>query len=415
MLSSKLNTKRTKRSYNSPWKRKRDRMFTRKGGYIVVSVDDFDERFDLYLDANIDLDVDTKNAALKVSASIVSLVSQTGGKTLFMGSGTIIDCVDVNGIYVSTILTSASILRCSPESNAIPKDIKVDAYLPDGRLFEGRVSFHDFHYNIATIKIDSDAPLPTAVIRQLDDSVSIDPSELLSFKNRPNSNKFKLYPGVMVAGVGRYSKEPRDLMAAPGKFSLDCCKLDCKELFRASCKISKCGIGGPLINRDGEVIGVNFYDYQCTPFLPINMVSKCLEYFEKYRTHSRPCLGMESTNLYAARLGKLENIIDTFCNVFKGVIVEEVTKGSPADCAGILADDVIIECCGNSVQGFLEFFGMLFDKAGSKERTVDLVVLRGKTGERLNLTVPIDEATADRFNRWPLPNRRERFFASIRS
>lgn len=38
----------------------------------------FDELFDSYLDANIDLDIDTDKAALKVSASVVSLVSQTG-------------------------------------------------------------------------------------------------------------------------------------------------------------------------------------------------------------------------------------------------------------------------------------------------------------------------------------------------
>lgn len=42
---------------------------------------------------------------------------------------------------------------------------------------------------------------------------------------------------------------------------------------------------------------------------------------------------------------------------------------------------------------------MLFDKAESKERTVDLVVLRGKTGARLNVTVAVKEATTDRFYR----------------
>ncbi|KAM7473630.1 hypothetical protein LguiB_020873 [Lonicera macranthoides] len=361
-------------------------------------------------------DFNTDKAALRVSASVVSLVSQTGGKHLFMGSGTIIDSADVNGIYVSTILTSASILRSSCGKAAIPSDIKVDVYLPDGRLFEGKVSFLDFHYNIATVKIDSDEPQPIAIIRHLDDSISVNPSESCSpedevvgsesFQIHPHSEKFNLSPGDMVVAIGRYFKEPYDLMVAPGKFSLDCCKFDCKELFRTNCKISNCGIGGPLINRDGEVIGVNFYDKRCTPFLAINIASKCLEHFEKYRTFCRPWLGMEATNLYAASLGYMEKIIQKFPNIFKGVIVEQVTKGSPADCAGILPDDVIIECCGNSVHGFLEFLGMLFDKAESKERRVDLVVLRGKTGARLNVTVAVEEATTDRFYRWPLPKQR---------
>ncbi|KAM7473627.1 hypothetical protein LguiB_020870 [Lonicera macranthoides] len=405
-----------KTKLSSPWKRKRDPRFPGTG-FFEVTVDDFDEPFDLYLNANIDLDIDTKKAVLKVSAAVVSLVSQTGGKPLFMGSGTIIDSADVNGIYVSTILTSASILRSSPELDAIPNDIKVDVYLSDGRLFEGKFSFHDYHYNIATIKIESDAPLPTAVIRHLDDSLSIDQSELCSFGIRPHSNKFKLYPEVMVVGVGRYYKETRDIMAAPGKFSIDFCKFDCKELFRASCKITKCGIGGPLINHDGEVIGVNFFDRLYTPFLPINIASKCVQHFEKYGTYCRPWLGIHATNLYTARLEKLENTIHKFPNIYKGVIVEEVIMGSPAYSAGILPDDVIVECGGKSVQGFLEFFGMVFDKASCKKKKkqkVDLVVLRGKTGARVSLTVAVEEATTYKVNRWPLPEPGKRRCPTLR-
>lgn len=81
--------------------------------------------------------------------------------------------------------------------------VQVDVYLPDGRLFEGKVSFCDFHYNIATIKIDCDEPQPIAIIRHLDDSISVNPSELCSpkdeelgsesFQIHPHSEKFNLF------------------------------------------------------------------------------------------------------------------------------------------------------------------------------------------------------------------------------
>ncbi|XP_028102099.1 putative protease Do-like 14 [Camellia sinensis] len=96
----------------------------------------------------------------------------------------------------------------------------------------------------------------------------------------------------MVVAIGHSCGRTHALMAASGKFSLDCCKFDCKELFRANCIIAKSGIGGPLINRYGEVIGVNFYDDVCTPFLPINIVSKCLSRFKKNGKSRRPWLGM---------------------------------------------------------------------------------------------------------------------------
>lgn len=62
---------------------------------------------------------------------------------------------------------------------------------------------------------------------------------------------------------------------------------------------------------------------------------------------------MELTNLYAANIGKLEKIISKF-NISKGVLVEEVIKGSPAEQAGIRRGDVIVKGGNKSVQGFLE-------------------------------------------------------------
>ncbi|PIA38847.1 hypothetical protein AQUCO_02700208v1 [Aquilegia coerulea] len=224
-------------------------------------------------------------------------------------------------------------------------------------MCQGKVFAYDFHYNIAAIKIESDEPLPIASLKLLDDSISLDPT------------------------IGRYFENSNFLMAAPGKFSLESCDFDCKELSRVTCEITKCGIGGPLINRHGQVIGVNFYDELGTPFLPINIASKCLEHFKKYGRFCRPWLGMLVTNLFSAKI--------------YGVIVEEVIQGSPADCAGICQDDVIIQCGGKFVQSVLDFFGVISDKV---REYVEVVVLRKKSGAYLNLTIVVDEIDADKFN-----------------
>ncbi|KAI8545289.1 hypothetical protein RHMOL_Rhmol07G0029900 [Rhododendron molle] len=330
----------------------------------------FGEKFDPYVYANMVLDIPTefKGAIVDASAAVVSLVPDAGpgGETLFAGSGTIIGCEDVNGTYTSTILTSATLLR-STESNAIQEDIEVNVYLADGKSMKGRVSAHDFHFNIATISITSDVPLPTASLRPLDDSISIDPnhpSEIVcpgenevasrSFQLHRHSDSFKICPGDMVVALGRHCGGTHSLWAALGKFSIDRCGFDCKELFRVNCLILKSGIGGPLVNRHGEVIGVNFYDADCTPFMPINIVSKCLKRFQENRQSRQPWLGMELTNLYAARIGKLEKVISRF-NISKGVLVEKVIKGSPAELAGLLRGDIIVQCGKKSVQGFLEW------------------------------------------------------------
>uniref|UniRef100_A0A0D3GUP2 Uncharacterized protein n=1 Tax=Oryza barthii TaxID=65489 RepID=A0A0D3GUP2_9ORYZ len=37
-------------------------------------------------------------------------------------------------------------------------------------------------------------------------------------------------------------------------------KLDCKNLMVSTCRMSKAGIGGLLIDFDGNFVGMNFYD-----------------------------------------------------------------------------------------------------------------------------------------------------------
>ncbi|KAH7840450.1 hypothetical protein Vadar_017145 [Vaccinium darrowii] len=356
-----------------------------------------------------DIPNEMKGIILEASAAVVSLESYAGGKMMFECSGTIIGCEHINGTYTSTILTSTTLIRSSTDSNAILDDIEVNVYLPDQKLFKGHVSAYDFHFNIATINITSDVALPTASLRPLDDSLSVDPSEILCpgdnevastlFQLRRHSNSFKICPGDEVVALGRYICS-HGLFAALGKFSMDCCsqRFDCRELFRANCIISQSGIGGPLINRHGEVIGVNFYDSDCTPFLPINIVSKCLKQFGKKRQSRRPWLGMELTNLYLANIGKLEKIISKF-NVSKGVLVEEVIKGSPAEQAGIRRGDVIVKGGNKSVQGFLEFYDFIWKKVG---KSVEVGVIRESSAAHLNLKVFVDETCPEKVNKWPL-------------
>ncbi|GMP97825.1 hypothetical protein CsSME_00045931 [Camellia sinensis var. sinensis] len=292
----KLDHRRPEEKMNSvsPWKRKRPE----REGSFVIPRHSIGERFDHFVYANMDVDIDTKRAALKASPSVVCLTSLTGGK-MFACSGTIIECEDVNGTFISTILTSATLLRSPIDANAILDDIKVDVYVMNDNPFNGHVIAYDFHFNIATISIETDVALPTAIIRPLDDSISVDPSEISgagdnevaykSFQLHRHSNLFRLCPGDMVVAIGRSCGRTRDLMAAPGKF----------------------------------------------------------------RKSRRPWLGLVMTNLYAASVGKLEKIISKF-NISKGVLVEEVIKGSPAERAGILDGDVIVQCGKKVVQGFLE-------------------------------------------------------------
>ncbi|KAH7866464.1 hypothetical protein Vadar_020685 [Vaccinium darrowii] len=292
-------------------------------------------------DVNKDLDIDTKRAALKASPAVVSLVSYEGGKKMFAASGTIIGSEKVNGTYTSTVVTSSTLLRSSSESNAIQDDIKVKVYLFDGRLFEGCVSGYDFHFNIATINMTSDEALPVATLRPVDDSISIYPSEVTCPKDNEGASKsFQLHRHSNL-----FKLRPGDHVVAIGR---------------------TCGKTHELMAAPG-----------------------------KFRKPRRPWLGLALTNLCTASIGKQEKVLVKL-NISKGLLVGKVMKGSPAEQAGILHGDVIVQCGQKDVQSFLEFFDIIWKMVG---KTVEVVVVRESSAAPLILKVFVDETSPDKLNR----------------
>jgi serine protease Do len=68
-----------------------------------------------------------------------------------------------------------------------------------------------------------------------------------------------------------------------------------------------------------------------------------------------------------------------------GAHVAGVTKGSPADAAGIRADDVILEVEGTAIEDDDHLVSLV--SVTPTDRTVTVVVFRG--GERMTLSMPV--------------------------
>nr|CAD1823494.1 unnamed protein product [Ananas comosus var. bracteatus] len=341
----------------SPWRHEID---LERSSFLITE-NTFKNSFLIY-DTNADLDIYSKRAALRSSEVVASLVSSIGGEIIFCASGTIIECNNSsNDFFDVIILTTASLLRSHVEDKIV-ENIQIMVYLWDGKSYKAEVLGYDPYFNMATVRIRSEVALKTAVLRKVDDSISISPTaydsrEAMGPILRRHSKKFWLVPGDKVVAVGRHH-EQHDLMVAPALFSI------------------KCGIGGPLLNMDGEVIGINFIGHLCTPILPSNVVSIWWRYFKKYGyflnpfivEFCRPWLGIDVANLYSGEVDVLENIVRKFPNISRGVIVEKVELGSPACVAGIISNDVIVRCDGKKVKSFFrgEFFKKIYHKIGEK-------------------------------------------------
>lgn len=105
--------------------------------------------------------------------------------------------------------------------------------------------------------------------------------------------------------------------------------------------------GGPLINIDGEVIGVNRMIYSQTGgnlgigfAIPINTAKVILEQLKKHGKVKRGYIGVQISSI-------TEDIAEEFqIKEQEGVIVIGIVRGSPADKAGIKIGDIILEANG---------------------------------------------------------------------
>ncbi|TKW09009.1 hypothetical protein SEVIR_6G063400v4 [Setaria viridis] len=190
--------------------------------------------------------------ASNINRSIVALASYDGEKRFFACTGF---SIEWNGSTI--ILTSASLVRNSGDENKIVENLRIEVLL-ENQCIEGTLQHYSLHYNIALVSV-KDYPAPCA------SNTELFWTESKSFK---------------VAAVGRCFKSGA-LMATIGNLVSWTGTLDCDFLARSTCKISKVGIGGPLVNLDGDVIGMNFYDQRIgTPFLFWEDICEILASFE---------------------------------------------------------------------------------------------------------------------------------------
>ncbi len=120
-------------------------------------------------------------------------------------------------------------------------------------------------------------------------------------------------------------------------------KLD--NVIQTDAAINPGNSGGPLLNSSGEVIGVNVavsQQGQNVGFaLPINLVKESIDNFKTTGEFDRPYLGVAYRMI--SKQAALLNEVPV------GAYVQEVVEGSPAEKAGIKAEDIIVEIEGKKL------------------------------------------------------------------
>jgi serine protease Do len=267
------------------------------------------------------------------------------------GSGVIIDSTGI-------ILTNNHVVKGGGT---------VVVILQDGREFEATEVQTDPSTDIAVVRIDAGETLSAAIIGNSD---QMDVGDWVIAVGAPFGLKETVTAGIISAksrGIGITARE---------------------EFLQTDAAINPGNSGGPLVNLNGEVVGINTAisstsgGYQGVGFaVPINMAQWVSDQLVNTGTVKRAFLGVgiqQVTSDLSQQFG---------LGTVAGAAVTDIRSDSPAATAGVKPGDVIVEFDGCKIDSPRTLQGTVERAVVGKDHK--LIVMR--KGKRVELTVRVSE------------------------
>lgn len=230
---------------------------------------------------------------------------------------------------------------------------KITVKLADEREFDAKIVGRDARTDIAVLQIaEGNGDFTVA---PLGSSERLQVGEWVVAMGSPFGLDNTLTAGVVSAKGRRIGAGPYD------------------NFIQTDASINPGNSGGPLVNMNGEVIGINTAIFSRTGgnlgigfAIPIDLVKEILPELIKTGKVTRGWLGVSIQSItpeIAQSLGLEKS---------RGALVANVFEGSPADQAGIRTGDVIVEYDGNRIE---------------ESSQLPILVARSEVGETVKATV----------------------------
>ena len=269
-------------------------------------------------------------------------------KTTSLGSGVIIDA---DGYIVTN-------------NHVIEKGENIKVQFFDGKIVDAEIVGTDPKSDVALIKIDAKG-------------MKLKPIKL--------GNSDKLRVGEWVLAIGSpFGSElshtvTQGIVSAIGRSSVGL--VDYENFIQTDAAINPGNSGGPLVNLDGELVGINTAiasrsgGYQGIGFaIPVTMVNRVTSDLRTKGKVVRAWLGVKIQNVDEAMAKTLE------LESAYGALVGEIVKDSPAANADLAVGDVVLKVNNEAVKNSRTLMNLIAAK--HPEDKVTLTVLReGKQKE----------------------------------
>jgi serine protease Do len=258
----------------------------------------------------------------------------------------------------------------------------------EGRVYEATLVGSDELTDLAVLKIEA-GKIPAAPLGTSSDIMVGEPAIAIGnpFGYLLNNAEATVTSGV-ISGVGR------DIRAEQGETLL-------ADMVQTDASINPGNSGGPLVNADGQVIGVNSSIFSRSGgseglgfAIPIDRARRIADELSEFGRIRRPYVGVDAVGVQS----------DT--SLFSETRVRRVAPDSPADRAGLREGDVLVAVSGRAINSPLDWeVGLLdagvrsevevtFSRSGRVRRTrVEIEELPSEQAERLEVVQGLELIT----------------------
>jgi Do/DeqQ family serine protease len=239
----------------------------------------------------------------------------------------------------------------------------------EGKSYKAKIIGYDDRNDIALLKIEPDHKLKPVFLGNSDEVRVGDWAIAIG-------NQFGLKNTFTVGVISATERKDVDYMGSA------------QSMIQTDASINPGNSGGPLININGEVIGINRMIYSNSGgymgigfAIPINTAKSILAHLKEYKKIKRGYVGVQVGMLSeegARRLGLESNA---------GAYIGAIMEGSPAEKGGLKIGDVVLEIDGKKIKNYTELVTIVGNTPTGK--TIKFMVWRNKT--RLNIFITVAE------------------------
>ena len=275
-----------------------------------------------------------------------------------LGSGVIID-------EKGYILTNDHVVRDTD---------KITVTLADGREFVGTVKGTDPRSDLAVVKIDA----PDLPYVHLGDSDALQIGQWVVAIGYPFGFLLPNTEPAVTAGV--ISALHRSLPRTERRDT------DYTDLIQTDAAINPCNSGGPLVNLNGEIIGINVAifstsgGYQGIGFtIPSNAARRIVARLIEGKSVDYGWIGVSVQDI-DSRLAEYFNLPNA-----EGVLVNKILEGGPASRAGIKEGDIIITFNGKPTKNTVTLIKMIGNTPVDEQ--VKMKIWRDKKSQEVDVKI----------------------------